>query len=126
MEPPGTPNLKKSRKVGTKKNIEKQHLVFPLQLRKWQNGDFFYPSGMAGKKKLSKYFKDEVIQVLSGAIQTHYGDKLRIKYARADVKPRYEKGPIDAMKMEMQLGRYGQFQLELPTVIPQVWHSRWR
>jgi len=50
----------------------------------------------------SKYFKDEVIQVLSGAIQTHYGDKLRIKYARADVKPRYEKGPIDAMKMEMQ------------------------
>ena len=25
MEPPGTPNHKKSRKVGTQKNIEKQH-----------------------------------------------------------------------------------------------------
>jgi tRNA(Ile)-lysidine synthase len=44
--------------------INKQHLVFPLQLRKWQNGDFFYPSGMAGKKKLSKYFKDEKISLL--------------------------------------------------------------
>jgi tRNA(Ile)-lysidine synthase len=44
--------------------INKQHLVFPLQLRKWQNGDFFYPSGMAGKKKLSKYFKDEKISIL--------------------------------------------------------------
>ena len=44
--------------------INKHHLVFPLQLRKWQNGDFFYPSGMAGKKKLSKYFKDEKISIL--------------------------------------------------------------
>lgn len=44
--------------------IDKQHLVFPLKLRKWQNGDFFYPSGMVGKKKLSKYFKDEKISLL--------------------------------------------------------------
>ena len=44
--------------------IDKRHLVFPLKLRKWQNGDFFYPSGMNGKKKLSKYFKDEKISLL--------------------------------------------------------------
>jgi len=39
--------------------IEKEMLKFPLILRKWQKGDYFYPFGMKGKKKLSKYFKDE-------------------------------------------------------------------
>lgn len=34
-------------------------LVFPLHIRRWQSGDYFYPYGMKGKKKLSKYFKDE-------------------------------------------------------------------
>lgn len=34
-------------------------LNFPLTLRKWSNGDFFYPTGMNGKKMISKYFKDE-------------------------------------------------------------------
>lgn len=34
-------------------------LQFPLSIRKWKKGDFFYPFGMKGKKKLSDYFKDE-------------------------------------------------------------------
>jgi len=50
----------------------------------------------------SKSFKDEVVQVLNEAIRTHYGDKLHIKYARSEVKLRYDTGPVDAMKMEMQ------------------------
>ena len=44
--------------------VNHQSLQFPLTLRKWQNGDFFYPSGMKGKKKLSKYFKDEKLSLL--------------------------------------------------------------
>lgn len=39
--------------------VDEDLLEFPLTLRKWEQGDIFYPSGMKGKKKLSKYFKDE-------------------------------------------------------------------
>ena len=28
-------------------------------VRKWQEGDYFCPAGIDGKKKVSKYFKDE-------------------------------------------------------------------
>ena len=39
--------------------LDLSKLKFPLKIRKWENGDFFYPLGMKGKKKMSKYFKDE-------------------------------------------------------------------
>jgi len=39
--------------------LDKEKLEFPLRIRKWKNGDVFYPLGMQGKKKVSKYFKDE-------------------------------------------------------------------
>lgn len=39
-------------------------LQFPLLIRKWHEGDSFYPFGMRGKKKLSKYFKDEKLSLL--------------------------------------------------------------
>ena len=32
---------------------------FPLTIRKWKEGDSFFPTGMEGRKKLSKFFKDE-------------------------------------------------------------------
>ena len=39
--------------------ISKQDIEFPLFLRKWKKGDIFYPTGMQGKKLISKYYKDE-------------------------------------------------------------------
>jgi len=40
--------------------VDNQLINFPLFLRRWQEGDYFYPAGMMGqKKKVSKYFKDE-------------------------------------------------------------------
>ena len=44
--------------------VDKEKLKYPLTLRKWQEGDIFYPLGMSGKKKLSKYFKDEKFSLL--------------------------------------------------------------
>jgi len=44
--------------------VDKEKLKFPLTIRKWQEGDFFYPFGMQGKKKLSKFFKDEKFSLL--------------------------------------------------------------
>lgn len=43
--------------------VDENLLTFPLIIRKWEVGDFFYPVGMQGKKKLSKYFKDEKLSV---------------------------------------------------------------
>ena len=46
-------------------NLDKSISVDPtllnsiLEIKRPTNGDYFYPSGMIGKKKLSKYFKDE-------------------------------------------------------------------
>lgn len=44
--------------------VDKDKLSFPLELRRWKDGDFFFPSGMNGKKKLSKYFKDEKLSII--------------------------------------------------------------
>ncbi|MGB3607670.1 MAG: tRNA lysidine(34) synthetase TilS [Psychroserpens sp.] len=44
--------------------VDKAILKFPLKFRPWQKGDAFYPLGMAGKKKLSKYFKDEKLSLV--------------------------------------------------------------
>lgn len=44
--------------------VDADVLNYPLSLRKWQEGDVFFPIGMEGKKKLSKYFKDEKLTLI--------------------------------------------------------------
>ncbi|WP_044398278.1 tRNA lysidine(34) synthetase TilS [Lacinutrix sp. Hel_I_90] len=44
--------------------VDAQKLKFPLIVRHWKKGDYFCPLGMQGKKKLSKFFKDEKLSLL--------------------------------------------------------------
>jgi tRNA(Ile)-lysidine synthase len=44
--------------------VDQSKLKFPLTLRQWEEGDVFHPLGMNGKKKLSKYFKDEKLSLI--------------------------------------------------------------
>ncbi|MEM1336111.1 MAG: tRNA lysidine(34) synthetase TilS [Bacteroidota bacterium] len=39
--------------------VDKEKLNYPLKIRKWKIGDYFYPLGMKGRKKIAKFFKDE-------------------------------------------------------------------
>jgi tRNA(Ile)-lysidine synthase len=44
--------------------LDEDKLVFPLTVRKWRQGDYFFPLGMKNKKKLSDYFTDNKFSLI--------------------------------------------------------------
>ncbi len=45
--------------------VDHKKLEFPLTFRYWQEGDYFYPFGMKGKKKLSDLFSDLKLDIFT-------------------------------------------------------------
>ncbi|MCK0157820.1 tRNA lysidine(34) synthetase TilS [Cellulophaga sp. F20128] len=84
--------------------VDKDKLVFPLQLRKKREGDVFYPFGLKGKKKLSKFFKDEKIDVISKEAQWLLcsGDKIVwVVGRRADNRFKIERTTANILKIKL-------------------------
>ena len=84
--------------------VDAQKLKFPLELRKWKEGDSFYPFGMIGKKKLSKFFKDEKLSLLAKEktwVLTSSDDIVWIVGIRADHRFKVESQTKSILKITL-------------------------
>ena len=102
------PNLVSNAIFGKRTNViyvDKTVLKFPLVLRKWQEGDVFYPLGMTGKKKLSKYFKDEKLSLLDKEntwLLCSENNIVWVVNRRADNRFRVTKNTKQILKIELK------------------------
>ena len=55
----------KARKSAQYANLDFDKIQFPLTIRNWKDGDVFQPFGMKGKKKLSDFFIDNKVDVIT-------------------------------------------------------------
>lgn len=83
--------------------LDRETLKEGLQLRKWQKGDYFYPLGMGGKQKVSKYFKDHKFNQFEKEAQwllCSGDDIVWIVGHRADERFKVRKGTSQILKIE--------------------------
>ena len=85
--------------------VDADRLEFPLNIRKWQEGDWFCPLGMTGKKKLSKYFKDEKMSLIDKEktlILSSADGIVWIMGKRADDRFKITENTTNILKIELQ------------------------
>jgi tRNA(Ile)-lysidine synthase len=84
--------------------VDANKIDFPMCLRKKQEGDYFFPSGMKGKKKVSKYFKDEKLSLLDKNNQwllTYNNEIVWVVGRRADQRFLANESTINIIKIEV-------------------------
>lgn len=85
--------------------VDKALLKLPLTIRKWEVGDVFFPFGMVGKKRVSKYFKDEKLSLLdkeSSLLLCSGEDIVWIINRRADNRFRVTENTNEIIKIELK------------------------
>ena len=86
--------------------VPKKALKYPLTLRKWEKGDYFYPFGMKGTKKLSKFFKDEKIDAMAKENQWLLCSEEAIVWVvgkRADERFKVSENTEEIVRFELKL-----------------------
>ncbi len=86
--------------------VPKNALKYPLDLRKCEKGDYFCPFGMKGKKKVSKFFKDEKMDVLAKENQwllCSDGVIVWVVGRRADERFKVSENTEEIVKFELKL-----------------------
>lgn len=51
----------KSKDGGNKIVVDAENIMLPIEVRSWEEGDFFYPLGLGGKKKISDFLIDKKV-----------------------------------------------------------------
>ncbi len=85
--------------------VDKDLLQFPLTIRKWQEADYFFPLGMQGKKKLSKYFKDEKMSLIDKSNQWLLCSKNQVVWVigkRQDDRYKINDNSINKLQITLQ------------------------
>ena len=97
----------KSKTSNTIVQLNYKMLIFPLKLRSWHAGDYFYPLGMKGRKKLSDYFIEQKIprqhKETMGVLENGNGDILWIAGYRPDDRYKIAEGCEKIFILEKQI-----------------------
>ncbi|MFV9551252.1 tRNA lysidine(34) synthetase TilS [Algibacter sp. PT7-4] len=85
--------------------VDKAKLKYPLTIRKYKTADVFYPLGMQGKKKISKYFKDEKLSLIDKENTWLLCSENKIVWVinkRADSRFKVTKNTTEIIKIELK------------------------
>lgn len=84
--------------------VDNERLIYPLHIRKWENGDVFMPLGMKGKKKVSKFLKDEKLSLIDKEkvwVLTSENQIVWVMGMRADDRYKVTDTTTDIIKIEL-------------------------
>jgi tRNA(Ile)-lysidine synthase len=86
--------------------LDASRVVFPLLLRPWRPGDYFYPLGMRKKKKLSRFFIDKKLSIADKErVWVLEMDKKVIWVVGLRIDDRWKLGPNTASVLRIEYDR---------------------